>query len=594
MVTNLVEGNPSKLKCHRYWPDPALDNGASSRVYGGFEVKYIKQEQSPNYVVRTFQLKNKAGGQTREIKHFHYISWPDHGVPETAKEMLQFRTVVKQHHTANAKGQMVVHCSAGVGRTGTFIGIDRYLDSCISLDDQLSVLDVVRNMRSARNYMVQAQAQFIYLYEACREGLQKLQEKIDRELEMYDLAHQVEVAETPEAATVAHEDITAKVLAEINADLKRTTEQFKDNMSRKDQLGQQIKPDVSQRHVVATPYTVDIDSTGRMDGKQRKLSLAASTELWVKRQNVPMTIEDHGYISEKSAPLTSRLMALSEARTTWMTRYEDAERTWQSEQDMEGVVYDVQQQLTPLESRVASLAASEEAWKLGANVGSAMDERMNTELADLTGRLESLQFTVLNAEKRWRTKGEGMAPSTDLIQADKEANTVEQLGNLTDRLQGLQTQQTAWLKRENMKPYEVQQFHDQIMAAVEEQESIEAAFKKKEAAHERERAQRAAASEKERLAKKGFDKAKKAEISRREKAKKKALEVTSRKDEYIPAVAAAKKQKAADAKLQKEQGKIEKEMTLLRKKEETKAKKAQTVTAAEKKKNKFLKGMVAK
>ena len=242
MVTNLVEGNPSKLKCHRYWPDPALDNGASSRVYGGFEVKYIKQEQSPNYVVRTFQLKNKSGSQTREIKHFHYISWPDHGVPETAKEFLQFRTVVKQHHTANAKGQMVVHCIAGVGRTGVFIGIDRYLDSCISLDDQLSVLDVVRNMRTARNYMVQAQAQFIYLYEACRKGLQTLQEKIDSELEMYDRAHQVEVAETPEAATAAHEDVTAKVLAEINADLKRTTEQFKDNMSCKDQLGQQIKP----------------------------------------------------------------------------------------------------------------------------------------------------------------------------------------------------------------------------------------------------------------------------------------------------------------------------------------------------------------
>jgi len=593
MVTNLVEGNPSKLKCHRYWPDPNLDNGNPKATYGNFEVEYVSQEQDPTYLVRTFQVKNKKNGQKRTLKHFHYIAWPDHGVPETAKEMLKFRSVVKDHHTADKAGQMVVHCSAGVGRTGTFIGLDRYLDSAVALDDTLSVLDVVRNMRASRNYMVQAQAQFIYLYEAAREGLLKLQEKIDRELQMYDLAKQVEEAETKEAAQEAHEDLTAQVLSEIATDLQSATSELQANVQRGRRDSFQIdttpkQPHASGRKDVVGHFKDDIATTDRLKGNERKSSLAASTELWVKRKNVPMSIQEHGYVSDRSAPLTSRLMALSEARTAWMTRYTDAERTWQAEQDMEGVVYDVKQQLTPLESRVGSLAASEEAWKLGANATSAKDEMLNKEISDLTTRLESLQFTVLNMEKRWRTKGEGFAKSTDLITQEKRADTVGQLGNLTDRLMTLQTSQTEWLKRKNWESYEVQQFHDQIMAAVEEQENLRAQLEKKELALEQARLTRIADLKKERESKTQFDKHKKSEAQRREKAKRKALEITSRKEEYIPLVAAQKKSSAAAKKAEKEAAKVAAQKAELQKKENAKAKKASTTSAADRKKNKFL------
>jgi len=594
MVTNLVEGNPSKLKCHRYWPDPALDNGKPSATYGAFNVKYVSQEQEPTYIVRTFQIKK--GGQTRELKHFHYIAWPDHGVPETAKEMLKFRSVVKAFHSADKPGQMVVHCSAGVGRTGTFIGLDRYLDSAVALDDSLSVLDVVRNMRASRNYMVQAQAQFIYLYEAAREGLQKLQEKIDRELQMYDLAKQVEEAKTKEAVQEAHQDLTAQVLAEIESDMANATSEMQANIKsgRRDSLTIDTTnktPHASGRTEVVGHYKDDIAATGKLKGNDRKSSLAASTELWVKRKNVPMSIEEHGYTSDRSAPLTSRLMALSEARTAWVTRYTDAERTWQAEQDMEGVIYDVKHQLTPLESRVGSLAASEEAWKLGANATSAKDEMLNKEINDLTSRLESLQFTVLNMEKRWRTKGEGFAESTEFIQQEKSADTIGQLGNLTDRLMTLQTSQTEWLKRKNWESYEVQQFHDQIMAAVEEQETLRAEHEKKERAQEQARLKRIADLKKERESRTQFEKQKKAETAKRAKARRKALEITSRKEEYIPLVAAQKKSAAAAKKADKEAAKVAAQMAELQKKESAKAKKASTASAADKKKNKFLNSM---
>lgn len=105
-------------------------------------------------------------------------------------------------------------------------------------------------------------------------------------------------------------------------------------------------------------------------------------------------------------------MALSDARTAWMTRYGEAERTWALAHDEAGVQYDVGEQMTPLESRVASLASAEEAWMLRS--GSALtlaEERARLEVNDLTQRLESLQYTVLNTERRWRSAGHGFAAS---------------------------------------------------------------------------------------------------------------------------------------------------------------------------------------
>lgn len=112
-----------------------------------------------------------------DLNRCRYTAWPDHGVPETTEEMLKFRHTVREVYDA-AGGPIITHCSAGVGRTGTFIGLDRYLDACTELDDSLTVLDIVKDMRKSRNFMVQAQAQFEYLYMACYDGLVVLLEKV--------------------------------------------------------------------------------------------------------------------------------------------------------------------------------------------------------------------------------------------------------------------------------------------------------------------------------------------------------------------------------------------------------------------------------
>jgi len=89
----------------------------------------------------------------REVRQFHFLVWPDHGVPQYATALLTFRKRVNRYHPEK-RGPMVVHCSAGVGRTGTFIAVDVSLKQ-IEGEGDLDVFNFVRHMRFRRNYMVQ-------------------------------------------------------------------------------------------------------------------------------------------------------------------------------------------------------------------------------------------------------------------------------------------------------------------------------------------------------------------------------------------------------------------------------------------------------
>ena len=458
MVTNEVEGG--KMKCHRYWPDSpeeVAQGGQNPKQYGGFTVTAVSEDVLPNYITRSFELKDNRSGQVRKITHYLYTAWPDHGVPDTATEMLSFRHRVKA--TYNPEHPMLVHCSAGVGRTGTFVGLDRFLDSCAELNSDLSVLEIVRDMRSSRNFMVQAQAQFVYLYEACLEGLRKLTEKCAREI------------------TLRSKDSEAKqnhLLGEIERELGNTNTVFLRNM-RANNNGQLFdKGDVSvPGHQAFGSRAHDIHTTQKVPGSTRKESLAHSTTQWVKRGNVPLTLEEKGYTSDRSAPLTARLMALSDARTSWLTRYAEAERTWGAEHDLEGVMYDIGAALTPVESRVSSLAASEEAWKLRSGASySVEDERIRQKLHDLTVRLESLQHGVLNSDRRWRSKGDGFSANNDEPDDETGVHTTGAFGDLGERLSLLSTNQSAYLDRDAYDPYDVQKFHDGIISVAEEQEAL--------------------------------------------------------------------------------------------------------------------------
>lgn len=155
MVTHEVE--KGRMKCHRYWPDPTSEPSVKQLRYGDLVVTHLLTQVHKHYALRVFEITN--GTTTKTVKQFAYLSWPDHGVPLATAELLGFRNAVRSGRNDLTK-PLVVHCSAGVGRTGTYIAIDRLLEQCF---DQvpLEVDPIVKEMRMARNFMVQTEIQYV-------------------------------------------------------------------------------------------------------------------------------------------------------------------------------------------------------------------------------------------------------------------------------------------------------------------------------------------------------------------------------------------------------------------------------------------------
>lgn len=89
------------------------------------------------------------------VTHYHFTSWPDHGVPKFATSLISFIRRVQRGHTKDSGRQLLIHCSAGVGRTGTLITLDSMLDRMAAGENDVNVYDFVYNMRQKRVLMVQ-------------------------------------------------------------------------------------------------------------------------------------------------------------------------------------------------------------------------------------------------------------------------------------------------------------------------------------------------------------------------------------------------------------------------------------------------------
>uniref|UniRef100_A0A8K9V1L6 protein-tyrosine-phosphatase n=1 Tax=Oncorhynchus mykiss TaxID=8022 RepID=A0A8K9V1L6_ONCMY len=159
MVTNLVE--VGRVKCCKYWPD-------DTEIYRDMKVTLIETQLLSEYVIRTFAVEKRGAHEIREIRQFHFTGWPDHGVPYHATGLLGFVRRVKSKTPANA-GPMVVHCSAGAGRTGCFIVIDIMLDMA-EREGVVDIYNCVRELRSRRVNMVQTEEQYVFIHDAILEA----------------------------------------------------------------------------------------------------------------------------------------------------------------------------------------------------------------------------------------------------------------------------------------------------------------------------------------------------------------------------------------------------------------------------------------
>uniref|UniRef100_A0A4X2KTK4 Receptor-type tyrosine-protein phosphatase eta n=1 Tax=Vombatus ursinus TaxID=29139 RepID=A0A4X2KTK4_VOMUR len=153
MLTKCVE--QGRTKCEEYWPSKQTQN------YGDITVGIISEIILPEWTIRDFTVKNTS--ESHPLRQFHFTSWPDHGVPDTTDLLINFRYLVNDYMKQSPpESPVLVHCSAGVGRTGTFIAIDRLIHQ-MENENAVDVYGIVYDLRLHRPLMVQTEDQYVFL-----------------------------------------------------------------------------------------------------------------------------------------------------------------------------------------------------------------------------------------------------------------------------------------------------------------------------------------------------------------------------------------------------------------------------------------------
>ncbi|XP_038414293.1 receptor-type tyrosine-protein phosphatase F isoform X24 [Canis lupus familiaris] len=208
MMTRLEE--KSRVKCDQYWP------ARGTETHGLIQVTLLDTVELATYTVRTFALHKSGSSEKRELRQFQFMAWPDHGVPEYPTPILAFLRRVKACNPLDA-GPMVVHCSAGVGRTGCFIVIDAMLER-MKHEKTVDIYGHVTCMRSQRNYMVQTEDQYVFIHEALLEAATCGHTEVPAR-SLY--AHIQKLGQVPPGESVTAMELEFKLLASSKAHTSR-------------------------------------------------------------------------------------------------------------------------------------------------------------------------------------------------------------------------------------------------------------------------------------------------------------------------------------------------------------------------------------
>ncbi|XP_015708299.2 receptor-type tyrosine-protein phosphatase N2 isoform X2 [Coturnix japonica] len=161
MLTPLTESGVKQ--CYHYWPDEG------SNLYHIYEVNLVSEHiWCEDFLVRSFYLKNLQTNETRTVTQFHFLSWNDQRVPASTRSLLDFRRKVNKCYRGRSC-PVVVHCSDGAGRSGTYILIDMVLNKMAKGAKEIDIAATLEHLRDQRPGMVQTKEQFEFALTAVAE-----------------------------------------------------------------------------------------------------------------------------------------------------------------------------------------------------------------------------------------------------------------------------------------------------------------------------------------------------------------------------------------------------------------------------------------
>ncbi|CRK98538.1 CLUMA_CG011889, isoform A [Clunio marinus] len=221
MLTNLEEYN--KTKCAKYWPERVSD----SVQFGEMTVTFESEQRFSDYLIRNIKLikrnlnsdaENATDEPARNITQYHYLVWKDFQAPEHPYGILKFIKTINADYSVQ-RGPLLIHCSAGVGRTGTLVALDS-LKQQLNEENQVAIFNTICDMRHQRNYLVQSLKQYIFLYRA----LLDVAQFDDTELRYKGLAASVEALKqrTSDSKEQSKLEIQYAKLKSLQDDIRKT------------------------------------------------------------------------------------------------------------------------------------------------------------------------------------------------------------------------------------------------------------------------------------------------------------------------------------------------------------------------------------